>query len=81
MALASRSISLLLILITLGLAACEGVDSTANNSICTGMPVHGKRALVVVLGDFGRSPRMQYHSVSLAQQVSFRPRALQAYER
>ena len=28
-----------------------------------------KRALVVVLGDFGRSPRMQYHSVSLAVQV------------
>ena len=31
---------------------------------------HGrKRVLVVVLGDLGRSPRMQYHSLSLAQQV------------
>jgi len=24
---------------------------------------------VVVLGDFGRSPRMQYHTLSLAEQV------------
>ncbi|GAB2284430.1 hypothetical protein Dimus_018883 [Dionaea muscipula] len=29
------------------------------------------RAAVVVLGDFGRSPRMQYHALSLAQQASF----------
>ena len=28
------------------------------------------RAAVVVLGDFGRSPRMQYHALSLARQVS-----------
>jgi hypothetical protein len=28
-----------------------------------------KRAAVVVLGDIGRSPRMQYHSLSLANQV------------
>lgn len=28
-----------------------------------------KRAWVVVLGDFGRSPRMQYHALSLAEQV------------
>jgi beta-1,4-mannosyltransferase len=29
-----------------------------------------KRAAVVVLGDIGRSPRMQYHSLSLANQVT-----------
>lgn len=29
----------------------------------------GKRAAVVVLGDLGRSPRMQYHAVSLANQA------------
>ena len=28
-----------------------------------------KRVWVVVLGDFGRSPRMQYHTLSLAEQV------------
>ena len=28
---------------------------------------------VVVLGDFGRSPRMQYHALSLADQVIERP--------
>jgi hypothetical protein len=28
------------------------------------------RAAVVVLGDIGRSPRMQYHALSLAKQVS-----------
>jgi beta-1,4-mannosyltransferase len=28
-----------------------------------------RRAQVVVMGDFGRSPRMQYHALSLAQQV------------
>ena len=28
------------------------------------------RVWVVVLGDFGRSPRMQNHALSLAQQVS-----------
>jgi beta-1,4-mannosyltransferase len=28
-----------------------------------------KRAAVVVLGDIGRSPRMQYHSLSLANQA------------
>eukprot|EP00959_Pyramimonas_sp_CCMP1952_P177828 3716669-Pyramimonas_sp.AAC.1 len=27
------------------------------------------RAQVVVLGDFGRSPRMQYHAISLSQQA------------
>ena len=27
------------------------------------------RVWVVVLGDFGRSPRMQYHALSLATQV------------
>jgi len=27
------------------------------------------RAQVVVMGDFGRSPRMQYHALSLAQQA------------
>ena len=27
------------------------------------------RACVVVLGDLGRSPRMQYHALSLARQV------------
>lgn len=27
------------------------------------------RAAVVVLGDLGRSPRMQYHALSLARQV------------
>ena len=27
------------------------------------------RAQVVVLGDFGRSPRMQYHALSLADQA------------
>ena len=27
------------------------------------------RAAVVVLGDIGRSPRMQYHALSLAEQV------------
>ena len=30
-----------------------------------------KRVWVVVLGDFGRSPRMQYHALSLATQVHF----------
>ena len=29
------------------------------------------RACVVVLGDLGRSPRMQYHALSLARQVFF----------
>lgn len=29
------------------------------------------RAAVVVLGDIGRSPRMQYHALSLARQVSY----------
>ncbi|KAL0653891.1 hypothetical protein Bca4012_096582 [Brassica carinata] len=29
------------------------------------------RACVVVLGDLGRSPRMQYHALSLARQASF----------
>ncbi|PON56720.1 Chitobiosyldiphosphodolichol beta-mannosyltransferase ALG1-like [Parasponia andersonii] len=29
------------------------------------------RACVVVLGDIGRSPRMQYHALSLARQASF----------
>uniref|UniRef100_A0A2N9J0C9 Glycosyl transferase family 1 domain-containing protein n=1 Tax=Fagus sylvatica TaxID=28930 RepID=A0A2N9J0C9_FAGSY len=28
------------------------------------------RACVVVLGDLGRSPRMQYHALSLARQAS-----------
>lgn len=28
-----------------------------------------RRAAVVVLGDLGRSPRMQYHALSLANQV------------
>lgn len=28
------------------------------------------RATVVVLGDIGRSPRMQYHALSLASQVN-----------
>ncbi|KAG0548211.1 hypothetical protein BDA96_01G147400 [Sorghum bicolor] len=28
-----------------------------------------KRAAIVVLGDIGRSMRMQYHSLSLANQV------------
>ena len=28
-----------------------------------------QRVWVVVLGDFGRSPRMQYHALSLALQV------------
>lgn len=30
-----------------------------------------KRVQVVVLGDFGRSPRMQYHALSLATQAGF----------
>lgn len=30
----------------------------------------GGRACVVVLGDLGRSPRMQYQALSLARQVS-----------
>ena len=29
-----------------------------------------RRACVVVLGDLGRSPRMQYQALSLARQVS-----------
>eukprot|EP00240_Pyramimonas_obovata_P014084 CAMPEP_0118944252 /NCGR_PEP_ID=MMETSP1169-20130426/39951_1 /TAXON_ID=36882 /ORGANISM="Pyramimonas obovata, Strain CCMP722" /LENGTH=189 /DNA_ID=CAMNT_0006889705 /DNA_START=28 /DNA_END=594 /DNA_ORIENTATION=+ len=29
------------------------------------------RAQVVVLGDFGRSPRMQYHAISLSQQAGY----------
>lgn len=33
-----------------------------------GSPVR-PRAAVVVLGDVGRSPRMQYHALSLAEQV------------
>lgn len=32
-------------------------------------PSRRGRAWVVVLGDFGRSPRMQYHALSLAEQV------------
>ncbi|KAJ3673666.1 hypothetical protein LUZ60_005658 [Juncus effusus] len=35
----------------------------------TGMERRG-RAAVVVLGDIGRSPRMQYHALSLAQQAN-----------
>ena len=31
------------------------------------------RACVVVLGDIGRSPRMQYHALSLARQVRHMP--------
>ena len=27
---------------------------------------HNRRVAVVVLGDFGRSPRMQYHALALA---------------
>ncbi|XP_061340419.1 UDP-glycosyltransferase TURAN-like, partial [Gastrolobium bilobum] len=30
------------------------------------------RACVVVLGDIGRSPRMQYHALSLAKQASLK---------
>ena len=29
-----------------------------------------KTTWLIVLGDFGRSPRMQYHAVSLSKQVS-----------
>lgn len=29
---------------------------------------NGRRACVVVLGDVGRSPRMQYHALSLAKE-------------
>ncbi len=32
-------------------------------------PTVGKVAWVVVLGDFGRSPRMQNHACSLSRQV------------
>jgi hypothetical protein len=32
------------------------------------MSARNKRACVVVLGDIGRSPRMQYHSLSLAKE-------------
>lgn len=32
------------------------------------MSARSKRACVVVLGDVGRSPRMQYHSLSLAKE-------------
>lgn len=38
-----------------------------------------KTTWVVVLGDFGRSPRMQYHALSLAQQVSTNPRINPCY--
>ena len=34
-------------------------------------PARARRAQVVVLGDFGRSPRMQYHALSLADQAGF----------
>ncbi len=30
-------------------------------------PPRGQHAVVLVLGDVGRSPRMQYHALSLAQ--------------
>ncbi len=34
-------------------------------------PGNRRRVWVVVLGDFGRSPRMQYHTQSLCKAVSF----------
>ena len=37
----------------------------------TAPPRAPARAQVVVLGDFGRSPRMQYHALSLADQAGF----------
>lgn len=36
----------------------------------TGRKGKGGRACVVVLGDLGRSPRMQYQALSLACQVT-----------
>lgn len=33
------------------------------------LPTPSTVAWVVVLGEFGRSPRMQYHALSLAEQV------------
>jgi beta-1,4-mannosyltransferase len=33
-------------------------------------PKHNRRVAVVVLGDFGRSPRMQYHTLALAESGS-----------
>lgn len=38
------------------------------------------RATVVVLGDLGRSPRMQYHALSLAEQVCAQPRVSNDFE-
>lgn len=35
----------------------------------SGMEAKRGRVAVVVLGDIGRSPRMQYHALSLAEQV------------
>lgn len=36
--------------------------------LCPEMSARSKRACVVVLGDIGRSPRMQYHSLSLTKE-------------
>ncbi|KAG9443785.1 hypothetical protein H6P81_015125 [Aristolochia fimbriata] len=45
------------------------VASIKSKKITDNMGKRG-RAAVVVLGDIGRSPRMQYHALSLAQQAS-----------
>jgi len=39
-------------------------DSTSGD---LSLSEHGKSVQVVVLGDIGRSPRMQYHAISLAK--------------
>jgi hypothetical protein len=47
-------------------SSCQKLRPYADN----GMKSHNKKdryALVVVLGDIGRSPRMQYHALSLLQ--------------
>ena len=42
---------------------------TGHETRATKLSSQRQRAWVVVLGDFGRSPRMQYHAMSLAEQV------------
>ncbi|KAJ2081396.1 mannosyltransferase [Coemansia sp. RSA 988] len=44
----------------------RGLGSKSNDSNTKSVESSGKRIAVLVLGDIGRSPRMQYHALSLA---------------
>ena len=43
----------------------EGAKATATAPIGSSSPLRGRHVAVIVLGDLGRSPRMQYHASSL----------------